>query len=356
MNESKLLIVPGWFEDGNEEFQGVELDWVGISRETGLDPKTLRALHKGGFHKIETAFQFEMLGRKLPGMEKKEPNPGPGGYRRDLYLDDEHNDKVFEAITDNKMQTGEIVFACALPSSAIVREIEKAARFTQKSRISNDSKPGLEKKELDRMFNNFLSTVEIFDKKRDRSKNQRIIHNGGFAADFRFTIQNVLLPLTRVQITAVKQLNADINTRVESVRKETEFSDSLEVELQKQTAEDANRRSLLKTLAKLKRLKVNTLLFREERIIKLVDEDYGEERVLPEFFQEVLHVVLSPAETLRVPFSLMTEEWETREPEYQDENFDELYKLEGAPGTEPGKLIFLDKRRSRKDSLSETDE
>ena len=80
-----------------------------------------------------------------------------------------------------------------------------------------------------------------------------------------------------------------------------DYSDSLGAELEKQGAQEGNKRSMQKTLAQLKRLKMNTLIFREEKVTELVEED----RVTgtgPRFYREVLHIVLAPKQIFRMPF------------------------------------------------------
>ena len=303
MAELKLRLEPGWLEDGEDSFQGIDLDWVAISRETGLDTKTLRSLHRGGEHKIETALQFEMLGSRLPGMEKKWDREYHGDYRIDLFEDCLENDRAFKAITGtNASGVGEAIFACALSSSAIIREIERAARFSQGARIHDSSETASTEKRLDELFENALRGYRASEGPgAEIADTERHTVDGGFAADFRFTIHDELFPLTGVQTTAIKQLQGAINLRVGGIRRVKDYSDSLGAELEKQGAQEGNKRSMQKTLAQLKRLKMNTLIFREEKVTELVEGD----RVTgsgPRFYREVLHIVLAPKQIFRMPF------------------------------------------------------
>lgn len=306
--EKQLILEAGWLEE--PLFEACMLSLSGKAQNIGLDIKTVRAMNRGGKHKLQNCFQLEMLGLELPGTSQIQPldrNRNWWGYRKDLYLDCDENDAVFQEVTAEKELDEEknINFACALAYSAIVKQIETAARKSNK--LAQDS----DESDTNALILEAILEIEAKEsilKNTNKIATQTDIwpktHNEGLASNFRFSIQSELFPLTKKQQKLIKDLNDEIKQFVEMLRLPRNFSSSFDNEIAYGNAEDMRRTKIIKFLAQLKRLKINALISRGTTKVSAEIDD-----VSISFAREVLHIVLAPQSVFRVPFCLEDEQW-----------------------------------------------
>jgi hypothetical protein len=312
--ENQLILEVGWLEE--PIFDNCVLTLSEKAQKIGLDIKTLRRMNEGNTggtpnkQKIQNAFQLEMLGSKLPGVEELQlcqKNNEWWRYRTDLYSDCHENDRVFQEITAKKdLDTEKTVnFACAIPYSAVVKEIETAAR--QSVKLSSLSIPHT----ASTTDLKLLSEITLRDSSPDtagNAENQATswpkIHKAGIASNFQFSIEDDIFPLTKKQDELVRELNEYIRQFVEALRQPREFSSSFDAELTKLDNETSKRGKIKENLQNLKRLKINVLVSREMTNVSI---EIDQRRL--SFKRQVLHLILAPQNIFRVPFCLEDEQW-----------------------------------------------
>ncbi len=279
-----------------------------LPKIVGLSEKTLRALDHGGLHKVETAFQFEsalgeLLSNSWAGIWTTQLEAEVVPSR--LYSECSQ----FDSITESKLIDGERCFAISLPSSGLIKLIETRAQ-SFKSRCdpetASDSADPLRDQRL-LAYDNYLWVVSHL---REQNKTSLI----GIPEQFRYTIQDSLLPLTKAQANCVQLLDQAIKELVSAARETKDsYFDSFLIQMESKGVEP-KRKSLMALVAKLKRLNINVLAYSRSKKARVFDATYETkiDTETPENFLSkdylftmytgLTHIVLAPSNILRVPF------------------------------------------------------
>lgn len=311
------------------------------SQIVGLSEKTLRALDHGGLHKVETAFQFESaLGELLS-------NSWAGIWTTQLEAEVVPSRMYsecsqFDSITESTPIDGERCFAISLPSSGLIKLIETRAQ-SFKSRCdpetASDSVDPLRDQRL-LAYDNYLwyASFDAACRMGGEMLNLQQQHKTsliGIPEQFRYTIQDSLLPLTKAQANCVQLLNQAIKELVDAARETKDsYFDSFLMQMESKGVEP-KRKSLMALVAKLKRLNINVLAYSRSKKVRVFDDTYEREidtkapdNLLPKdylftMYTGVTHIVLAPSNILRVPFFIpkYEPEWEP-EPMWQCKTMD----------------------------------
>jgi hypothetical protein len=293
--------------------ENLDLTWAAAARASGLSERTLRALDKGGKHKIETAFQFEQAfwGTRLYSSEF---------YNASLYNYSHENDELFEQITDDAGHSRSAAYACALPNSATISDIERSALCSLNESWSS-IRDDVDKSQRKLAFENYLFWLKHEDSRRDPKATSRDTFRDGLASKFRFTVHDSLYPLSKAQVKYIEKLDKAIDQFVKVVREgQGKFSSSLISEAQKDGTYSA-RKELGATLAILKRVNINVLscvMNNDNAVMVLGDEEYeedfvdpspsdfdhggeyyGQEGYIVHYIARLNHIVLAPSSILR---------------------------------------------------------
>ena len=304
-----------------------------LPRIVGLSEKTLRALDKGGRHKVETVHQLEL------SLE---------GYFSDsgLQIWTTTHDNVVSpgqlytdfgelgSVTEHKVLSGTRCFAIALPAQGLVKLIEDRAQRTLSLFESERRDTEPDPKETQRLlaFENYLwNKYNAGEAARGRRRKERASSYStptspfyGLRDEFRFTIQDSLLPLTSAQGKCVSLLDTAIKELIKAARETKDtYSDSFLDQIENKGI-DPYRKSLMEQIAKLKRLNINVLAYSRLKKIRMMNgtyeiddrADYGLEsnEYLFTMYSGLTHIVLAPSNILRVPLYV-----DEHEIEYQPE-------------------------------------
>ena len=359
----------------------LDLTWVAAARASGLSERTLRALDKGGEHKIETAFQFEQAfwGTRLYSDEF---------YNTPLYKESYKNDELFEQITDDAGHSRLAAYACALPNSATISNIERSALCSLNDSWSS-IRDDVDKSQRKLAFENYLFWLKHSDSKRDPKATSRDTFRDGLASKFRFTVHDSLHPLSNAQVKYIEKLDKAIDQFVKVVREgQGKFSSSLISEVQNDGTYSA-RKELGSTLAILKRVNINVLscvMNLDNAHMVLGDEEYeedfsdpspsdfddggehhGQEGYIVHYRARLNHIVLAPSSILRyaVPNLAAVDfqpapMWSWKGSDASGETKDQVLGFLGVDSRsdllkEPNKVLTLISRDSQKPSNAESD-
>ena len=330
----QVSIHPGIVSEMREHY---ECDQDRLSQIVGLSEKTLRALDHGGRHKVETVFQLESAlweqwsdsWADIWTTQVNGENAPPRLYSK---LDE------LSPITEFKINEGKRCFAISLPSSGLIKLIEdRAQRFKSSCdpETVGDSPDHLRKQRLLAYDNYVWNLSEAMEGRRQIRRDNRMTPSNrqacyGVPEEYRFTIQDALLPLTNAQSKCVQLLDQAINELIRAaVETKDTYSDSL-LDQMKSEGIEPQRKALMALIAKLKRLNINVLAYSRSKKVRMMDGTYGvsdsedgyglkSSEYLFTVYSGLTHIVLASSNYLRVPFPIHEYEikW-TNEPMWEN--------------------------------------
>jgi len=315
----QVSIHPGIVSEMREHY---ECDQDRLSQIVGLSEKTLRALDHGGRHKVETVFQLESA--LWEGSDS----------RADIWTTEVDGEdapaRVYSKLgelspmTEFKIIEGKRCFAISLPSSGLIKLIEdRAQRF--KSRCDpetvGDSPDHLKDQRLLAYDNYVWKLSEAMEGRRQIRRDNRMTPSNpqaryGVPEEYRFTIQDALLPLTNAQSKCVQLLDQAINELIRAAVETKDTSSPSLLDQMKSEGIEPQRKALMALIAKLKRLNINVLAYSRSKKVRMMDDtydrpvdsdrEYGLESkgYLFTMYSGLTHIVLASSNYLRVPFPI----------------------------------------------------
>lgn len=317
----------------------LHVDWSQLPQIIGLSAKTLQELDKGGMHKIETVFQLESkIGFHVANDEHEDASD-------DIYCDPSD----LAEYTAARHLWRERIYAIALPSSGLIKLIEDWARHVLDNAVTNEGhERGVAEARSRLAFDNYLhnhNAISETQEGRDSSRGDR--------AQFEFSIDEEVGPLTKAQKKYVLELDECINAlikrcRAAGVQKASTLRAALELD-----RGDSLRKRLIEIIASLKRVNINVLAYARWRDTRVFDSsdfeppEYAKNSFGPDseyylfsFRERVVHIVIAPARYLRIPVPIEPSvDWQP-EPMWgakvskDGTHFDYVSDLESAESTE----------------------